>query len=253
MENAIAACMKKQGFAYSPVAPEDPAASWTTEGADYDLTKKYRQKYGFGIYSGIVYPNDPQAPGSKASQKDSNHSPNADYVATLTPEQKAAYDKALGGPPDPKTGEKDWTGCEGSANKEVYGSASVQERSTTTASQNQANAQALNGDPKLVALAQSYASCLKQHGIPVTTTQPTSIGEMVKLQSNASAPAGAGAGPVGVSPDGNQVTPLNKDEALPLLTKDIDLAMQDLECGKEFRATYFPEFLKAPASGGGVG
>lgn len=29
--------------------------------------------------------------------------------------------------------------------------------------------------------------------------------------------------------------------------------MQDLECGKEFRAAYFPKFLKAPASGGGAG
>lgn len=39
LENAIAACMKKQGFTYTPVAPEDPAASWATDGADYELTK----------------------------------------------------------------------------------------------------------------------------------------------------------------------------------------------------------------------
>lgn len=193
--------MKKQGVTYTPVAPEDPAASWATDGADHELTKKYRQKYGFGNYSAKVYPNDPQAPGSKASRKDSNHSPN-DYVTTLTPGQKTASGKALGTPPDPKAGERDWTGCEGSANKEVYGSASVQERSATTASRNQANAQSFNGDPKLVSLAQSYASCLNKHGIPVTTTQPTSIGDMVKLQANVSAPPGAGAGPEAANPDG---------------------------------------------------
>ncbi|WP_328333743.1 MULTISPECIES: hypothetical protein [unclassified Streptomyces] len=252
LENAIAACMKKQGFTYTPVAPEDPAASWATDGADYALTKKYRQKYGFGIYSGIVYPNDAGSSGSTAARKDSGRTPNAAYVDTLTPEQKTAYNKALGAPPDPKTGEKNWTGCQGEADKKVYGSATAQERSTRTANQNQANAQALNGDPKLVALAQSYASCLTKDGISVTTTQPTGIGEMVRLQALKSAPAGAG-GIAPVEADGNTRKSMSKKDALPLLTKDIEVAMQDLKCGKEFRAAYFPKFLKAPTSGGGAG
>ncbi|MFE6163309.1 hypothetical protein ACFQ7F_30850 [Streptomyces sp. NPDC056486] len=253
VENAIAACMKKQGFTYAPVAPEDPADSWATAGADYALTKKYRQKYGFGVYAGIVYPNDPAASGRKAAQQDADRTPNADYVDTLTPKQKTAYNKALGTPPDPKTDEKNWTGCQGEADKKVYGSGSAQERSATTAGQNQTNAQALNGDPKLVELAQSYASCLKKEGVSVTTTQPTGIGEMVKLQALASAPPGAG-GVVAVDEEeGNSQKSLSKGEALPLLTKDIQLAMRDLKCGKEFRAAYFPKFLKAPTSGGGAG
>ncbi|MDX3234196.1 hypothetical protein PV392_00550 [Streptomyces sp. ME03-5709C] len=252
LQNAIAACMKKKGFSYTPVAPEDPAASWATDGADYGLTKKYRQKYGFGVYSGLVYPDDPQAPGNKAAREDNPGTPNADYVATLTAAQKAAWDKALGGPPDPKSGGKEWTGCDGEANKEVYGNASAQERSVAQAEQGQANAQALNGDERLVSLAQSYASCLRGHGIPVTTTQPTSIGEMVKLQAMTSAPPGAD--PVRLNPDGTSATPMDKDEARSLLARDIDLAMQDLECGRDFRAAYFPKFFKAPAiSGGGAG
>lgn len=100
LENAIAACMKKQGFTHTPVAPEDPTASWTTDGADYALTKEYRRKYGFGIYAGIAYPDDAGASGSAAARQGSDRTPNADYVDTLTPEQKAAYDKALGAPPD---------------------------------------------------------------------------------------------------------------------------------------------------------
>ncbi|MFD7921751.1 hypothetical protein ACFV3R_21300 [Streptomyces sp. NPDC059740] len=252
LENAIAACMKKQGFTYTPVAPEDPAASWTTDGADYALTKKYRQKYGFGVYAGIVYPHDAGASGRAAGQADADDTPNADYVDTLTPGQKAAWNKALGAPPDPKSGKKGWTGCQGEADKKVYGSASAEERSTTTASQDQANAQALNGDPKLVALAQSYAACLRKEGIPVTTTQPTGIGEMVKLQALGSAPAGAG-GVAPVGGDGHTRKTLSKEKALPLLTKDIELSLRDLACGKEFRAAYFPKFLKAPTSGGGAG
>ncbi|GGQ38440.1 hypothetical protein GCM10010266_72180 [Streptomyces griseomycini] len=190
MENAIAACMKKQGFTYTPVAPEDPAASWTTYGADYALTKKYRQKYGSGIYAGIVYPDDAGASGSAADRQDSDRTPNADYVDTLTPEQKAAYSEALGAFPDPKAGGKNWTGCQGEADKEVYGSASAQERSIEAANRDQANAQAFNGDPELVALVQSYASCLRKEGISATTTQPTGVGETVRFQALRSAPAG---------------------------------------------------------------
>lgn len=95
MENAIASCMKKQGFTYTPEPPVDPASSWAHDGADYELTKKFRQKYGFGYSAAAVYPDDPQVPGSKAATKPSA---NAEYVATLTPAQKTAYDKAMGGP-----------------------------------------------------------------------------------------------------------------------------------------------------------
>jgi hypothetical protein len=245
MENTIASCMRKQGFAYTPEPPMDVASSWAHDGADFELTKKFRRKYGFGYSAAVVYPDDPQVPGSEAATKPSA---NAEYVATLTPAQKTAYDKALGGPPDPKVGEKDWSGCMGTADKKAYGSASAQERSATAASRNQANAQALNGDQKLVGLAQSYASCLKRDGIPVTTTQPTSIGEMVKLQAAMSAPVGVRGS--GVAAEGTSEKPMSKEEALPLLTKEIDLAMKDLECGKDFRAAYFPKFLKAPGSTG---
>ncbi|MFD3456022.1 hypothetical protein ACFWVC_28060 [Streptomyces sp. NPDC058691] len=247
MENAIAACMKKQGFAYTPDPPEDPASSWANDGADYELTKKFRQKYGFGYAAAAVYPDDPQSPFSRAAAQEP--SANAKYIATLTPEQKTAYDKALGAPPDGKAsggGGKDWTGCQGEGNKAAYGSASAQDRGAETAARNQANAQALNGDPKLVGLAQSYASCLRKDGIPVTTTQPTSIGEMVKLQAAGSTPDGIG----GAAVDGTSREPMSKDEALPLLTKEIDMAMKDLACGKDFRAAYFPKFLKAPGSTG---
>lgn len=37
---------------------------------------------------------------------------------------------------------------------------------------------------------------------------------------------------------------------LSLRTRDIALAMQDLECGREFRAVHFPEFLKGSFHGG---
>ncbi|MER5435198.1 hypothetical protein [Streptomyces sp. NPDC002588] len=246
VENAIAVCMKKQGFVYTPEAPEDFRDSYATDGADYDLTKKFRQKYGFGYVAPAVYPNDPQVSRKEASEP----SANSKYVETLTPTQKTAYEKALGGPPEGKSGQNDWTGCMATANKEVYGSTSPKEL-TDTSAQNEKNAQALNGDQELVGLAQSYASCLQKEGINVTTTQPTSIGDMVKLQS-----ASAVATSVEPNADGSKpeeaptAQTMSKSEALPLLAKEIDLAMKDLACGKDFRAAYFPKFFKNPGSTG---
>ncbi|MER6953592.1 hypothetical protein [Streptomyces sp. NPDC000618] len=247
VENAIADCMKEQGFTYTAVAPVDPASSWATDGADYELTKKFRQKYGFGYTARAVYPDDPELVGDRSANEPSA---NAKYVETLTPAQKTAYDKALGSVPGSEKGQNDWTGCLATANKKVYGSTSPKEL-LDASSRSQENAQALNGDQKLVGLAQSYASCLKRDGIPVTTTQPTSIGEMVKLQASASAPAGGG-GPAAAAenPDGTSTESMSKEEALPLLTKEIALAMKDLECGKDFRAAYFPQFFKNPGSTG---
>ncbi|MEU9469702.1 hypothetical protein AB0D78_24300 [Streptomyces avermitilis] len=37
---------------------------------------------------------------------------------------------------------------------------------------------------------------------------------------------------------------------LPLLTKDIAAAMPDLECGRDFRAAYFPKSRKGSFHGG---
>ena len=62
-ENAIAACMKKEGFTYTPHVTEAPPADVNPgDGEDYAAAKKYRQKYGFGNYAPAVYPDDPKAP-----------------------------------------------------------------------------------------------------------------------------------------------------------------------------------------------
>ncbi|MFF7390881.1 hypothetical protein ACFZAE_20885 [Streptomyces scabiei] len=238
-ENAIAACMKKRGFTYTP----DPGstqneASSSIDGADYALAKKYRQKYGFGIYSSAVYPDDPAAPGPAE-----NSDPNASYRDSLPAAQQGAYDEALGAPgaaqdngryEGPAKGS-----CSAEAHLKVYGpakSAAEQERENAKRAERDRQAgQALNGDQQLVSLAQEYASCLRKVGITVGTTQPTSIGDAVKFQVSAQIP-----------PDAQ---PLGKDEAMPKLTREIDLALKDLECGKDFRAAYWPKYKKNPFVG----
>lgn len=238
-ENAIAACMKKRGFSYTPSPGSTPnEASSAIDGADYALAKKYRQKYGFGIYSRAVYPNDPAAPGP------SEHTdPNASYRSLLPAAQQQAYDKALGAPGAARdNGEYEGPakgGCTAEAHLKVHGPAKTeaeQERENAKQEERDRQAgQALNGDQQLVSLAQEYAACLREDGITVSTTQPTSIGDMVKFQVSAEIP-----------PDAQT---LGKDEAMPKLTREIDLALKDLECGKNFRAAYWPKYKNNPYVG----
>ncbi|WP_157857313.1 hypothetical protein [Streptomyces yerevanensis] len=241
VENAIAACMKKKGFDYTPqVDAATDASNGAFSGADYALAKQYRQKYGFGLYAAAVYPDDPKAPNSKASEE----TPNSRYFAQLTPAQQTAYTKAMGQfvIDGPNSGPTD--GCVKDAQDKVYGpgkSAAEQEKEDAAeAERNRQSGQALNGDAELVRLAQAYASCLKKEGITVSTTQPTGIADAVLFSLSSQMPA-----------DGT--ADMDKNTAMPLLTKEISAAMKDLECGKEFRAAYFPKLKAHPYTGGGKG
>ncbi|MGW4101815.1 hypothetical protein [Streptomyces sp. NPDC004976] len=237
-ENAIAACMKQRGFSYTPVAEpytSPGAASSAVDGQDYDLAKKYRQKYGFGLFAHAVYPNDPAV-----APVEMKPDPNDSYRDSLPAAQQKAYDKALGkldgvrDTPTPQRPPKD--GCVAKAELKVYGPAkskAEQERENAEQQERDKQAgQALNGDPQLVSLAQGYAACLRKQGITVSTTQPTGIGDMVKFQVSAQI-----------------VSEPSKEEALPKLAREIDLALEDLECGKQFRAAYWPKYKKNPYVG----
>lgn len=232
-ENTIAACMKKQGFTYTPQvgtgSVDDNLAGLDAE--DYALAKKSRQKYGFGNYASIVYPNDPKAPFTNAGGRRGGKvlDPVDDDEKGFTDAQKKAYAQALSGPPAKTKAEEKLGGCElkGSvaANGPALSAAEEKKAWDAKTEANRANGLELNGDTQLVQLAQQYATCLKGQGIAVSTTQPTGMADMVRLAQEV--------------PENH--FGMTKEEALPLLTKEIDISLKDLECGKKFRAAYFPK------------
>jgi hypothetical protein len=235
-ENALAACMKKQGFTYTPHAAEQSGTAFADgDGKDYAAAKTYRQKYGFGYYSRAVYPDDSNVVGRKLQAAAAA----ADNDETgLTAAQKKAYATALSGPAAAKVnGVEKLGGCELNAQTAAYGpalsAAEQKKQNEAKAEKNRQAGQALNGDAALVQLAQSYAGCLRDQGITVSTTQPTGLPDMVRFQ------VGSQIGEHGISG-------LSKETALPKLAKEIDLALKDLECGKAFRAAYFPKFDANP-------
>ncbi|WP_234337091.1 hypothetical protein [Streptomyces xylophagus] len=239
-ENAIAVCMKKQGFAYTPHVQTSTAADplAAVDGEDYARAKQFRQKYGFGYYAGAVYPNDPDVPYSKAAMA-KRTSPQDHDEDGLTAAQKKAYDIALTGPPAKTKAEEKVGGCSETGRAAAHGpalSAAAEKKAEKARDdQNHANGLALNGDSQLVQLAQQFAACLTGQGISVSTTQPTGMVTMVRLDISRQLP--------------ENFMSLSKDDALPLLNKDIGIALKDLECGKKFRAAYFPEEKAKPYYG----
>ncbi|WP_405717617.1 hypothetical protein OG607_01320 [Streptomyces sp. NBC_01537] len=238
MENGIAACMKKQGFSYTPhVGTGTPDAVNALDGADYALAKKYRQKYGFGTYAAAVYPSDPEAPGGSAGgrMRGKTLTPTDDDEKGFTAAQLKAYDLALNGPPAKTKAEEKEGGCTAVGRAAAYGPALSQEAEkkawNARVQTNKDNGLVLNGDVQLVQLAQSYANCLRAGGIQVTSTQPTGMVDMVRLDLSEKLP---------------EQHNWTKEAALPLLTKDIQISLKDLECGKKFRAAYFPKLKAHP-------
>ena len=179
LENAIAACMKKQGFTYTPQGrPRSSDVESDDDGADYAQAKKFREKYGFGNYAAIVYPNDPK-PQHRAASGQSRAHP----TRTTTPG------------PHPRPARRTTRRWEASAQEKARGGARLYAKGsyTETGSWNEADEKKGNAKERgeqaeragaqrrseTGALAQSYASCLKEQGIAVTTTQPTGIGDTV--------------------------------------------------------------------------
>lgn len=116
-QEAVARCMKAQGFDYTPVPPQEPM-----EPPKLDLTDRgWVEKYGYGITTRDeepdVMPDDP----------------NRKRIEAMSKKQREAYQKALygkgggmavtraggGGVPMSGSGDGD-SGCSGTAQKEVF-------------------------------------------------------------------------------------------------------------------------------------
>ncbi|MDV9175670.1 hypothetical protein R6V09_36845 [Streptomyces sp. W16] len=239
-ENAVAVCMRKQGFTYTPHVQSSNAADplAAVDGEDYARAKQFRQKYGFGYYAGAVYPNDPDVPYSKAAMA-KRTAPQDHDEDGLTDAQKKAYDIALTGPPAKSKAEEKVGGCSEVGRAAAHGpalSAAAEKKAEKARDNaNHANGLALNGDSQLVQLAQQFATCLTGQGISVSTTQPTGMVDMVRLDISRQLP--------------ENFMSMSREVALPLLNKDIGIALKDLDCGKKFRAAYFPKEKAKPYYG----
>ncbi|MFF4620671.1 hypothetical protein [Nonomuraea jabiensis] len=241
LEAAKADCMKQKGFKYvAYVTPHKPGTEddKSRMRGNYQAMRKYREKYGFGVFAEYIYPD---TFNTQAGSPESN--PNGKIQSALSKAQMQAYRKAL-------------DACQVSAANKVLGlklestddfnrarfQASVRVRKST-----------LNSDPELVELATAMATCLKGKGYAVGDTAPVAMSdqgrktwllkqdklgrEQMDDVPDVAPPAADDKVPMYYAPT------LTPEQAKPYLAKEIRQALDDLECGKDFYLAYLPKEL----------
>lgn len=126
MEEIIAQCMTAEGFEYTPVDFETTDTIVVGTGDEWDIDDRaWVEKYGYGLFEFPGSDAEPEESESESTSIDEN----AEYIASLSESEAAAYDEALYGPPieeealnDPDF-EYSWeeSGCAGQAQHEVQG------------------------------------------------------------------------------------------------------------------------------------
>ncbi|MEU7862187.1 hypothetical protein [Nonomuraea sp. NPDC049141] len=242
LESVKADCMKQKGFkyvAYVQPPKQDSEDDKARDIGDYQAMRKYREKYGFGVFAMHVYPKEMGNPAVKPDKPEIN--PNWEIQNSLSKAQSTAYRKAT-------------DSCMIEAAKKVLGK-TLKSMDDYFNQQNRASEQALarmvNSDPKLIELASAMAGCLKGKGYPIGKTTPmamsrqgqeTFLVQEDKLGRQQLDDVPDVAPPVKEGEMRMTYAPtLTPEEARPYLTKEIKAALDDLECGKDFYPAYLPK------------
>lgn len=130
-QNLIAACMKRDGFSYTPEAVKNTQASGQVGPQQSDLdSKAWVQKYGYGdVYTaegatGAIERTQDAAGSAKKSDTAVANDPNSQYRRSLPVAEQKAYDTALSGTEAANLSSNvatDWQklGCNGAALHQV--------------------------------------------------------------------------------------------------------------------------------------
>ncbi|MFI9839846.1 hypothetical protein ACIHFD_22625 [Nonomuraea sp. NPDC051941] len=239
LEAAKADCMKQKGFKYvAYVTPHKPGTEDDKSRAsgNYQAMRKYREKYGFGVFAEYIYPD---TFNTQAGSPESN--PNGKIQSALSKAQLQAYRKAM-------------DACQVSAANKVLG---LKLESTEDFYDAQFKASVrvrkskLNTDPDLVELATAMATCLKGKGYAVGDTAPVSMSDQGQktwqLKQDKLGREQMDDVPDVAPPAEDDQVPmyyvptLTPEQAKPYLAKEIRAALDDLECGKDFYPAYLPK------------
>jgi hypothetical protein len=241
-ENMIAACMKKSGFKYVPYVPQEMLNPPAPKPTDYASVKAFRSKYGFGnMYAPLVYPGDPNlAPPAKGDN------PNDAIVSGLDKAQYKAYRTAFDGYFNDKSGPTKLVGgCVADAVKAVDPKAWKQSEFRDLRLRDKAGAQAEyekscaanpaackradDEQAQLTVLGEAYGACLKSKGYPVDLNADI-VDEVARTSLTARFDE------LDTDPDVFTTT-IDPTAARAELKNEIKVALEDLECGKDYLTT----------------
>jgi len=274
-ENLTADCMKQQGFKYVPQVIEETRedvgrfAGGLSVLEPADEVRKFRQKYGFGVFGRLVYPNDPAV---ARPDVDPAKNPNNAIREGLDAGRRKAYDLALNGnfadlkgsdeevekkmKEEEAKGKK--RGCASESYTKVFGDA---EQNAAGQKAKERAYQAFQTDPEVVAAAQKWADCLRGQGYKVEFTRPGEIDlAMATAAVDGKLPAGPGEdGDVKV-PNGDTMTAavggsasMAPAEAKAGLQREIKAALADLDCRTDYATLVRTKYAKVLTDGNGQG
>ena len=168
VENLVAECMADEGFEYIPQDPSGMVGTLSEEDLADRNTEEWVAQNGYGM---SMEPVDPEAEPTQEWVD-----PNADYVASLSEGEMAAYQEALYGPQDMGMTEEEmeeyvynWEdgGCQGAAQHEASGAMEDIYNDPKFEDLNEAMGdfyQTAQADPRIVELSAEWASCMADAG-----------------------------------------------------------------------------------------
>ncbi|WP_181870992.1 hypothetical protein [Sphaerisporangium album] len=232
-------CMRRRGFRYVPylsayVTPirRDAEEARARDAGEYPAMRRFREKYGFGVFALYAYPREF---GNPEVETDAPVNPNNKITMSLSRTQLAAYWKA--GDACYSQAVKMTTG------KDVTSFADHMSRAEERV--DRLVARELDGDRRLAALGADMARCLRRKGYPVRSATPSALArrgpEVFHAEEKALGRAMARpAIEAGDLPDHDYAPSLTPADATPYLTREIRAALDDLECGRRFYRAYEP-------------
>ena len=171
VQDAVAACMKEQGFEYEP----DPGTGtfFSSDSLDVEWgSEEFAKTYGYGISTDMF---------GAASGEDTEYvDPNQDYIDALSDGEQAAYSEALWGPPQVVGGDAgevaaepldyDWktAGCMGAAQHEIIDASDPSSDPEYASLVEGMNAiyQRVEESPAVIAKEKEWSGCLAEAGFP---------------------------------------------------------------------------------------
>ncbi|MFI6325385.1 hypothetical protein ACIBG8_48255 [Nonomuraea sp. NPDC050556] len=231
VENMKADCMKSKGFKYIPwvIQRREPTEGEKKQAeGDYAAMRADRARNGFYVY--ITFVTNKSEQGEDLVFE----SPNNKLTAKLSRTQQAAWYEAEGA-------------CFAEAAKVVYGKTVKDEQEFWKQYSDLVEKLAereLDGDQHLVELGRTFGDCLKAKGYKVTSLRPTDLAERGRKQveQESSELGQKQQGSTKKLEEGSFAVPqLTPAEAKPYLDKEIKAALDDLDCGRDFYASFIPK------------
>ncbi|MCA2220501.1 hypothetical protein [Nonomuraea aurantiaca] len=232
IQSAIADCMKQKGFRYVAWVPKPKPETDNDKAAngDYEAMKRVRSKQGFNVFYQVADPGSFRKQAAYTRDDD----PNSSIRDSLSKAQLRSYDKVL-------------DSCNVKALKDVTGKvvkSMDDEYEQYEKAYKAAFERELNGDPKLLELAATMGDCVKGKGYRVDSVSPTSMADRGYREFSAQMNAIAKKQGL-VDEDAGENTVyqprLSPATANQYLAKEIKAALDDLECGKDFYADFYPK------------